>query len=990
MVGILLNPEWSAIWHAFRAPKHRSSTGRVLSLVLPRDPNALPSSKPPSWVVTAVWAPVSTSTTDELDEFWDEVAHETAAEAVTFSPACTLTHALGSHTPHIIAGDWNTQLYEDPSEPNEITGQYRPRARHHTDEYATSKVLSLGSWVHADSHRPALGNRHRGTWYSAIHRKYYEIDWMLLRRNQLSRLVSLTLRHTTGDLQTQHSAKEYVFRLEQSRRHQRMTRSPRPDLTVLRGNSDAAAEARSTLAEEVKQSCTPEMSFTEFRKVVEQKVLTVCGEVKRSSRKPWLRSAAASAAVGSLNSECIHLRQTKRCLQQALHENPDDDDIQQQLEECRHQHNSLKRRQRGLLRSLEKEYWEQVLASHTTQEADSFQFFQSLRSLQNRGVYKAARQNPFGPDEWREHFSTISSQAEFLSDDVKAFIDTMPVSDEVKQRSADLDADISDDEIHAAIRKLRPGAGGGDGVPPVVLKTLHRDPTLAAMICHFVRHLWRTNATQWQSLELDGPGLQVPLWKQKEPFNSMDRWRGVVLLWTIPRVLAKIVNNRGQHWFEHTDLPLSESFGFRKGLGTDDAFWRRRRHPPWAWNVLYSGIVRYALVKRRENAARRGLPCGIPWRWKDTMDLTSGWTRKNDGRDCHTTQVEVTIFADDTTLHGSSIELHNADDRGKSGMDVFADAVADWGSQEHEGKREKHTFGSTTTVCLVGGGISPGEAVNRNIQRGLKCWAKIRPALKNTKLSHKQRGRLLMTFLYSGLAFSCKTRATRQRDMTRMQAVMNTASRYLCRTRLSQMKEQHINHNDLRARLHIPTVQAAMEREQMRWLGHVCRMPPSCNNTYAKTFARGTIEVGDFQRIASSDGGRISADRRSLPDVWITLCRKHGLNEETVEDTARDRVLFLIRDFAHGIDRRVAVTGHLQPMKDVWNFRDSGVVLPKPNLKPSPKLACDGLPLLQKGNPAKFSDIRTKKFIMLDTTSDESQQKKEMHGNTNVTFLVVD
>lgn len=192
-------------------------------------------------------------------------------------------------------------------------------------------------------------------------------------------------------------------------------------------------------------------------------------------------------------------------------------------------------------------------------------------------MYKAARQNPFGPDEWREHFSTISSQAELLSNEVKAFIDTMPVSDEVKQNSADLDADISDEEIHEAICKLRPGAGSGDGIPPVALKDLHKDPTLATMICQYVRQLWRTPATQWQPLDLDGPGLQVLLWKQKEPFNSMDRWRGVVLLWTIPRVPAKNANKRGQHWFEQTDLPLQESFGFRKGLGTDDALFVLRR-----------------------------------------------------------------------------------------------------------------------------------------------------------------------------------------------------------------------------------------------------------------------------------------------------------------------------------------------------------------------------------------------------------------------------
>ena len=40
-VGILLNPDWSHAWHTHRAPKYRSPTGRVLSLVLPRDPLSL-------------------------------------------------------------------------------------------------------------------------------------------------------------------------------------------------------------------------------------------------------------------------------------------------------------------------------------------------------------------------------------------------------------------------------------------------------------------------------------------------------------------------------------------------------------------------------------------------------------------------------------------------------------------------------------------------------------------------------------------------------------------------------------------------------------------------------------------------------------------------------------------------------------------------------------------------------------------------------------
>ena len=41
------------------------------------------------------------------------------------------------------------------------------------------------------------------------------------------------------------------------------------------------------------------------------------------------------------------------------------------------------------------------------------------------------------------------------------------------------------------------------------------------------------------------------------------------------------------------------------------------------------------------------------------------------------------------------------------------------------------------------------------------------------------------------------------------------------------VQEQGINHNDLRAKLGIPPLAAAMEQEQMRWLGHIGLDPPN-------------------------------------------------------------------------------------------------------------------------------------------------------------------
>lgn len=116
--------------------------------------------------------------------------------------------------------------------------------------------------------------------------------------------------------------------------------------------------------------------------------------------------------------------------------------------------------------------------------------------------------------------------------------------------------------------------------------------------------------------------------------------------------------------------PYQPIRGFGEGDGTS----------PWSWNVLYSVIIKFAQPARRDNAARRQLPCGIPWRYQVPINLQSTWARKNDGRTAQTCMVENIVFADDTTLHGARQELHEADQAGPCGMDVFSHAVKKWGS----------------------------------------------------------------------------------------------------------------------------------------------------------------------------------------------------------------------------------------------------------------------------------------------------------------------
>ncbi|CAE8687861.1 unnamed protein product [Polarella glacialis] len=538
LVGILLDPAWSEAWSAFRFPKHRAESGRVLSIVLPRDPMARPGEQAPAFLVTAAWAPVS-SVQDmaPLEVFWDEV-NAAALRQMEIKPQSALTSHFTDYTPHMILGDFNAQVFEHPpvddhDASNVVVGNHRPPHWHQLDEVVFDKIAGIGGWVNADSFRAALGVRHRTTWYSSIHKKSYEIDWMMLRRRHLNGLISMTVRHDTVDLVTQHSAKEYVFRLEQTARTRRFTVAAKPDLLALRGVSEAAREAQQTLATKVSErvsrmlvqpgDCLP---YASFRQVVAQATMDVCGPQQRSSRKPWLVGQTANRLIAPTVSRLLALRRARRDLQLELQLAPDDVTLQNDLLDTRNEHRDVKTQQRRIQKQLEQEYWNTILDSHPKQESDCFQFHRTFGSLRDRDApAKRAKTNPRSPEDWRDHFSRVSVEPEHMDPEVRAYIDAMEVSDAVRQHSASLDNDITDDEINSAIRHLRPGAGGGDQVPPVVLKALFRDEALADMIRSYVRQLWTSPCDQWQLLGLDGPGEQVPLWKQKEPFEDMDKWR---------------------------------------------------------------------------------------------------------------------------------------------------------------------------------------------------------------------------------------------------------------------------------------------------------------------------------------------------------------------------------------------------------------------------------------------------------------------------------
>ena len=572
--GVLLSPAWAAAWHAWQAPNRRSSTGRVITVALPKDPDSRPGGRKaiPAMMVSAVWAPLATSPDEELEEFWDEVAEASTMNGDSFTARSGITRSLDACSLHVVAGDWNSQVHCDEGADGgddgaRVCGPHKPSHRHFRDKYVHERIMAMEGWVHADSHRTMSGSHTRITWRNAAVRRGYELDWMVVHRRHLSRVREVKLHYQTGEVATQHSSKTYDLFVEQRSRPSGAHREappPVPNYRVLRGVSDAAREAREALAEEfgkrLRQATATEeggeidldmVGFAMVNTAAHEAALSVCGRRPRVDRKPWLQGPRAGRLMGPLVEEAIalrerrhewHARREARDEDELMHEQLDAGqglqeriEIRAGLNEVQEALKENKKEQKRLSAALEGDYWSGVLHEHRNETSDSFTFFHTLENLGRRRWGEArARVNPFSVEEWREHFSAVSGEEEFMSDDIQRFIEGIPVPQSAEEDAAALDVDITDEEIDWAVRTLRCGSGGGDNLPPVVAKAIYVDDAGKAMVRRAVRQLWSSPCREWGAAGLDGPGLLVPLWKKKEPFEDKDKWRGVVLLWTAP------------------------------------------------------------------------------------------------------------------------------------------------------------------------------------------------------------------------------------------------------------------------------------------------------------------------------------------------------------------------------------------------------------------------------------------------------------------------
>ena len=170
----------------------------------------------------------------------------------------------------------------------------------------------------------------------------------------------------------------------------------------------------------------------------------------------------------------------------------------------------------------------------------------------------------------------------------------MSIADTIPQRPIveGCDHPPTDEEIRAAVRKLKENAPGESGIPAKVWKILAEVSDTYEILKSIVINFWTTEITpeEWEL------GLLTILAK-KGDLSLPGNYRGIMLLETAYKIIAIILHERL--------LPIEESLenhesqcGFRSGRGCSDAVFtvkmamkKRREHGLESW-ILFLDLVK--------------------------------------------------------------------------------------------------------------------------------------------------------------------------------------------------------------------------------------------------------------------------------------------------------------------------------------------------------------------------------------------------------------
>lgn len=480
------------------------------------------------------YAPTEVSRLEDKLEFYDQLTD--------------ICHAIPKGDILIVTGDFNSQIGSDNRGMEHVMGKHGIGTLTVNGELLlefcnTFNLIIGGSFF---PHKRI----HKITWVSPDQKTENQIDHIMISKSWRRSLLDVR-NHRGAEAGSDHYLITGCIQLKILANPNKLKEVKRISFNLRKLLAEETAERFSNLlsanAEKIKYSQDNlEENWSQTKSALMDTAQNVLGTRKRQYRKPWISDGTWK--IIEERSKVKELLNTAK-----------DFEEKQRLERRRCILNAfIKRSARH-----DKRKWKEDLANQAQLAADrkdSRELYRLTRKMASKNLTtnhpvkdksgKIHASTDQQLSRWHEHFSELLS----VDNDVNEHQTNQPTSPNIRPVRVSTDPP-SQTEIASALKALKLNkAAGPDGIPAEILRA--DTTTTSKLLLPVMTQIWNSETLpkEWTH------GLIVKIPK-KGDLSKCDNWRGITLLNTCSKVLAKIVHERIAHTLESNMRP--EQAGFR-------------------------------------------------------------------------------------------------------------------------------------------------------------------------------------------------------------------------------------------------------------------------------------------------------------------------------------------------------------------------------------------------------------------------------------------
>ncbi|TWW52999.1 R2DM Retrovirus-related Pol polyprotein from type II retrotransposable element, partial [Takifugu flavidus] len=433
-------------------------------------------------------------------------------------------------------------------------------------------------------------------------------------------------------------------------------------------------------------------------------------------------------------------------------------------------------------------------------------------------------------DRWKEYFEDLLNPT------------NTPSSEEVGPGDLEMGYHISGAEVAEVVKKLLGGkAPGMDEIHPEFLKAL--DVVGLSWLTRLCNIAWTSGAVplDWQT------GVVVPLFKKGDR-RVCSNYRGITLLSLPGKVYSGVLERRVRRIVE--PRIQEEQCGFRPGRGTVDQLYTLSRVFEGAWEFAQPVHMCFVDLEKAFDRVPRGVLWGVLREYgvsgpliravRSLYDRCQSLVRIAGSKSnsfpvrvglrqgCPLSPILFIIFMDRISRCSHGVEgVRFGDLRIRSLL--FADDVVLLASSARDLQLSLDRFAAACEAAGMKISTSKSEAMVLN-RKKVECLLRVEEILPQVE-----------EFKYLGVLFTSEGRM--EREIDRRIGAASTVMRALHRSvvvkrELSQKAKlsiyrvaglslrDRVRSSAIREELGVESLLLRVERSQMRWLGHLVRMPP--------------------------------------------------------------------------------------------------------------------------------------------------------------------